>query len=310
MQWLKRILSALVVLVVIGVAAWTWLTARADFPDTSSYLIDLAALDALARSGDGELPIAVQHEQVASTGLPRGASFAGEGFEPLPDSHGAYRIAYADGSSVIVDAVFTEATMQQMPGEGKYDVRAFARVLDAIRAAERIVFTHEHLDHIQGVAALDDFVAVGPRLLLNREQFDNPDTADLLPTDLRQRIEPVDYETTLRIAPGVVLLRAPGHSPGSQMVYVQPQQGKPLLLIGDIAWHMDQIRNEHYRPRLVTLLLGEDRDAVLNQMRALKELMVSERVVVVSSHDLDDRSRLIAEGVLVDGFPSDQPAPK
>lgn len=303
MKWVKRILVALVVLVAVGIGAWTWLTARTDFPTTSSYRIDLAALDALARGGEGDLPVAVQHQEVANTGLPRAAVFAGDGFEPLPDSHGAYRIAYPDGSSVIVDAVFTETTMQQLPGAGKYDAAAFARVLDSIRAAKWVTFTHEHLDHIQGLTAVDDFAALAPRLVMNREQLENPQTADLLSAERRGLIKPVDYKDTLRIAPGVVLLRAPGHSPGSQMVYVQPQVGKPLLLIGDVAWHMDQIRREHYRPRLVTMLMGEDRDSVLNQLRALKDVLNDDRVVIVSSHDLEDRGRLVAAGVLRDGFP-------
>ena len=303
MKWLRRIAVILVGLGLLAFGAWKYLTAREAFPEVSHYRIDLDALDSLARGGEGDLPVVVQHEQVAVAGLPAAAVFAGESFDEWPMSHGSYRAVYPDGSSVVIDSAFREAALEQMPYGGTYDAAAFARVLGALRDAKAVVLTHEHFDHIAGLAAVEDFPSLAQRLVMNREQLENPQTADFLTAEQRARITPVDYAETLRVAPGVVLLRAPGHTPGSQIVYVRPQRGKALLLIGDVAWHLDQIRNEHYRPRLVTdYLLGEDRDAVLNQMRALKDLLDSERVAVVSSHDVDDRARLIAAGVIRDGF--------
>jgi len=61
-----------------------------------------------------------------------------------------------------------------------------------------------------------------------------------------------------------------------------------MLLIGDVAWYLDQILNEHYRPRLITdLILGEDREAVLHQMRALKDVMAGGRVAPCRGHVLN-----------------------
>jgi len=40
----------------------------------------------------------------------------------------------------------------------------------------------------------------------------------------------------------MALIKAPGHTPGSQMVYVALQSGKEVLLSGDVAWHMDGVR--------------------------------------------------------------------
>jgi len=307
MTWVKRIVLVLVVLIIVlgvaGAAAWSYLTVREPFPETSSYRIDLDALDALARDGGGELPIAVQHELVAIAGMPRAAVFAGESFDEHEMGHGAYRIKYADGRSVVVDAAFSESGMAGFPFEGRFDGRAFEKVQETMLGADVIVLTHEHFDHIAGIGEIDDAEALAPRLLMNPEQLASEEAALFMSDDLRSRVEGVDYETTMRVAPGIVLLRAAGHTAGSQIVYVRPQTGKALLLIGDVAWHLDQIRNEHYRPRLVTdLLLGEDREAVLHQMRALKDLLESEQVAVVSSHDLDDRRKLIDAGVLEDGF--------
>lgn len=307
MERLKRIVFVVVVSVLVLALgcwiAWSYLTSIEAFPETSSYRIDLDALDALARSGEGALPSAVQHELVALAGLPRAAVFAGESFDEQPMGHGSYRIVYPDGGSVLVDVAFDESGMDMFAYEGRYDARAFEKLKETMREADAIVLTHEHFDHIAGLASVDDAEAMAPRLVMNPEQLASDEAAQFMSDELRERVAAVDYEETMLLSPGVVLLRAPGHTQGSQIVYVRPQTGKALLLIGDVAWHLDQIRKEHYRPRLVTdLFLGEDRDAVLNQMRALQGLLDSDRVAVVSSHDLDDRRRLIDSGVLEDGF--------
>jgi len=307
MSWLKRIALALVVigfaLVVAGAAAWSYLTAREPFPESSTYRIDLDALEALAREGGGALPVAVQHELVAIAGMPRAAIFAGESFDTHDMGHGGYRILWADGRSVLVDTAFSEADMAMMPGEGRFDARAFEKLMETMREADAVVLTHEHFDHLAGLAQVDDVADFAPRLVMNPEQLASDEAQQFLSDELRAAVTPRDYADAMQLAPGVVLLRAPGHTKGSQIVYVLLEKGKALLLIGDVAWHLDQIRKEHYRPRLVTdLLLGEDREAVLNQMRALQVLLDSDRVAVVSSHDLDDRRRLIDAGVLEDGI--------
>ena len=62
---------------------------------------------------------------------------------------------------------------------------------------------------------------------------------------------------------------------------------------------MNQIRMLWYRPRLVTdLFIGEDRDAVLNQFRALYDLMERDPIQLVASHDVDQRQELLDAGAL------------
>jgi glyoxylase-like metal-dependent hydrolase (beta-lactamase superfamily II) len=101
----------------------------------------------------------------------------------------------------------------------------------------------------------------------------------------------------------VVLLPAPGHTPGSQIVYVRLRDGREALFLGDVAWNAEQIRKLHYRPRIVTFVLGEDRRQVLAQFRALHELAAAQpEVVQVVSHDARQRRELLASGLLVDGF--------
>ena len=117
-------------------------------------------------------------------------------------------------------------------------------------------------------------------------------------------LQPLVFERTKAIAPGIVLQKAPGHTPGELIIFVQTEDGREYLFIGDVAWHMDQLRKLHYRPRLVTqFFLHEDRAAVLNQFRALHDLMeANPNLAVVVSHDRDQRQQLLESGRLVDGL--------
>ena len=97
---------------------------------------------------------------------------------------------------------------------------------------------------------------------------------------------PFTYERAVAVAPGVVLLRAPGHTPGSQLVFIERQDGEEFLLLGDVAWHRENYEQVQERARLVTLLLGEDRDAVLAQLAALQKLSTAEpKLHIVPGHD-------------------------
>ena len=100
-----------------------------------------------------------------------------------------------------------------------------------------------------------------------------------------------------------MLLAAPGHTPGSQLVYVRREDGREALFLGDVAWDQDQITNLHYRPRIVTLLIGEDRAQVMDQLRALHDLAAAEPgLVQIVSHDVSQRSELLTSGVLIEGL--------
>ena len=85
--------------------------------------------------------------------------------------------------------------------------------------ATQIVITHEHMDHIGGLTTHADLARVLPKAKLTREQLSEPERS--LPARFPERAldgyQPLVYEQYHAIAPGVVLIKAPGHTPGSQM---------------------------------------------------------------------------------------------
>ena len=106
----------------------------------------------------------------------------------------------------------------------------------------------------------------------------------------------VDYERYLPVAPGMVLIKAAGHTPGSQMVYVALESGREYLLIGDASWHMDGVREVKGKD---APWVTEDQDAVLAQLEWLNGLSRSEPgLVIVASHDEEQHADLVGRGLL------------
>lgn len=294
-------LRGLVVLLALGFVGYRYLLGREPVPEQSGYALDLDEIRRLAASLPGERPSRVNHEQIAEAPLPRGAVFAGESLRtPHPMSHGAYQLVFPDGY-LVIDSGFDAAALRQMNAGATLDAEGHAAIQRALAGARTIVITHEHLDHLTGIARFAEPEQLVGRLLMTREQLANAKELDAIgfPDSLRNALTPLDYERYAAVAPGVVLVKAAGHTPGSQMVFAQLADGGEWLFLGDVAWHMDQIRKLWYRPRLVTdFFLHEDRDAVLAQFRALHELAATGTVQLIASHDVDQRRELVASGKL------------
>jgi glyoxylase-like metal-dependent hydrolase (beta-lactamase superfamily II) len=299
----------LIVLAVIGglaLAGGRYYLGRTAVPEQSDYVLDLGEIRRLASSIPGAAPTAVNHEQVAEASLPEGAVFATRSLRtPHPMTHGAYQVVYPDGF-ILIDSAFDADALHVMNPGVAFSTDAWAAIQRALAEAKQIVITHEHPDHIGGIARFAEPDKLVGRLVLNKEQLGNAPALSMVkfPDSLAKAVTPIAYERYYALAPGVVLVRAPGHTPGSQLVYVRLESGRELLFIGDVAWHMDQLKELWYRPRLVTdLFIHENRDQVLAEFRTLHDLAQREpALVLVVSHDVDERKDLIAKGVLGDHF--------
>ncbi|MCP5044127.1 MAG: MBL fold metallo-hydrolase [bacterium] len=293
------------VLAVAGGVFWSWATAREAVPETSDYTIDVDTLRRLARSLPGPPPLRLESELVAKSALPRAALFAGESFEPHTMVHQAFRLVYPS-DAIVIDPGFSADFLATMGSEHPYNEEGWVRIVAAVAAARSVWITHEHGDHLEGVARYPKPAELVDRLVLTREQLENTARLDEVdfPDALRDALDPLDYEGTHAVAPGLVLLKARGHTPGSQMFYVRLADDREFLLLGDVAWHLDQIRELHYRPRLVTnYFINEERALVLAQFRSLHELLQREPgLVLVPSHDAELRTALVESHAISERF--------
>ncbi len=262
------------------------------------YVIDVEALHRAAIAG-GALPERIEVEKVGDFAFPRNLVVAGEGFRMQPMVLLSHRVIWPDGS-LMIDVAMSPEAAKKMPGS-KMDGSAYERVQAAIQKANTIVFTHEHSDHINGIASAPDFAAIASKVRITREQLEGPKLErDAFPPGALGSLHPLDYDGVYALAPGVVLQKAPGHSAGSQLVYVELANGARFLFVGDIAWTHDNITEQVGRPRLVQFMLGEDRGAVAAEVRALAALARDVHVIV--AHDPVALAQDLRAGLYRQGF--------
>ncbi len=297
-RWLRITLIILVLLLMAGGGAYYWLVGDGNPPGTlEAYRLDLEAVRAKADELPGGKASDVRVEKVAAFNFPAVAAVGGDGWGITPMAAFSYQVVLPT-DTIIIDSAFTAAMGASLGAQ--IDDDAYARMEMAMAAATQIVVTHEHPDHIGGIIAYDDPQGIARALRLNKEQVESlPRYGLTWPAELSD-YAPIDYPDMLAIAPGVVLIRAPGHTPGSQMIYVKREDGREVLFIGDIGWTARNIETGKGRPRLVSqFILEEDRDAVFAELAWLKALHEAEPdLAIVPGHDLAAVDDLVASGAL------------
>ncbi|MEO6525001.1 MAG: hypothetical protein ABIP93_00085 [Gemmatimonadaceae bacterium] len=251
----------------------------------------------------GSAPLAIHVVSLNPFRLPLATLVEGGAAELVDAAMPVFQIRFPRGW-ITVDAALDR---ELVPKSTTFSDVQHASIQYALRDARLAVVTHEHDDHVAGVIRSPHLAAVQQHTLLTRAQVQSLRTTPnnpLLKLDsaTAARYVVIDYDPYLPIAPGVVLIKAAGHTPGSQMVYVRLASGAEIVLAGDVAWHTSGVVTQRQKPDSSTRDFGgEDRTAVAEELRWLKEL-TSSNVTVVISHDQAVIRRLIARGVLHDGF--------
>ncbi len=252
----------------------------------------------------GELADAINFAKVAESHRTYSAVIEDGSEDPFISARSAFQIVYPDGS-IMLDSGMDE-TVHRFYGFGRvepYWPDVNDTVQAALRRAQLIIITHEHGDHVAGVLRSDYRDELAPKTILTKDQVRTLSLAPqlpeitLTPAQARDYIV-VDYELILPVAPGVVLIKSPGHTHGHQMVYVQLAGGQEFLFIGDIGWSLDNITELKLRPAATIARVKEDPQALMHQMTWIKQVMDADGLIVVPSHDDRLLTRYAEEGLL------------
>ena len=292
----------LFVLALLG-AAGTYVLSPPRIPEHSSFELDLRELRRLASVHSGSLPRRVNVAVVAESTKPTAGVLGGVRFDKIVFVWTSFQVVAAD-RFIVIDAPPDEDFHREGHPSDRFSMEHYDAVQRAMLDAEVILVTHEHPDHIGGIARSPYLSRIADRLLLTTEQARNRSAMRpvAFPPDVVRSLRLLDYEQYYPLAPGVVLVRAPGHTTGSQLVYIQLENGAELLLVGDVAWHRTHLEEPRGRPRISSWLMAEDHEAVASQLRTLHELSEKSSVRVVISHDREQLASHIAQGTLGSGF--------
>ncbi len=285
------ILGALIVLAALG---YWMLISASSATKTADGVFDITDWRIQADRLDGDLPTEVRILEVGSDIVPSFIVQAGDFHGDTAMSFNVVEIVFPDYSIIVDGAVdlLTAELMLQSETEGLFNPAAYQQLIDALATADKVLITHEHPDHLIALVRHPEPEILAPRLLLSQPQIASLPTyavGELAPA--LKTVQPGLSGSVEAIAPGVVVVPAAGHSPGSQMIFIALDSGEEVLLLGDIVWAMSNIDDLKTRPVLTQYLIfdhSEDRKSIKRQVRALHDLRAAEPdLIMVPAHDRD-----------------------
>jgi len=291
--------------VVVAAAGLTW--AHVAIRRERAALPSFEAV--LAADSGADRPVAVSWLNTASQAMPR-AAVLDPGRDPHPRdpyvmSHPAFVLEWADGRKLLVDVGMTweGAAAFGKPLEwlaGAAPIAPLSSVAQRLGkergAVQGVIFTHLHTDHTGGITELCGRVGHPLRVFMTEAQEERPNfTTRPGLSAVRNagctRIERLSGGALMAVPgfPGVFVIAAGGHTPGSQIVLAQVQSEDGVhryAFTGDIVNNIDGINANIPKPSLYRLLVVPEDNARQDLLRRfLRELRDGRGFTLLVSHD-------------------------
>jgi N-acyl homoserine lactone hydrolase len=161
------------------------------------------------------------------------------------------------------------------------------------KSLRAILLTHSHWDHVSG---LPDFPGVPVWLTPQEYEFVRKSG----PMDFCKLLTGIRYEEYgFEGGPylgfpqshdvygdgSIVVVPAPGHTPGSVIIFVTLHNGTRYALVGDLVYQMEGITLREERSWLVRTM-GADEDAAGNRENLLRVIALKERLPDLPAHEM------------------------
>ena len=263
---------------------------------------DLAIIRRMATVLPGALPLAVNGVRIAASIRPKKFVIAGGDDSPVTMPRTAFQVVYPD-CTVMLDSGFDKATHDSFSPDKPepFFPEQFVKLERALNAARLIVLTHHHADHVGGVVTASNFATLAGKTVITMDVADclmnTPHRPHLKLTQAAiEKFIVLDYPKYYPVAPGMVLIRSPGHSTDSQMVYLRLQSGREILHSVDSAWNRENVLQVKGK---AAPWVKEDVPAVIGQLRWLKKVHETEHnLTVLITHDDDLFAHVTTSGIV------------
>ena len=265
---------------------------------------DLATIRAMSTVLPGALPLRVNGVRVAASVRPRKFVIEGGDETPVTMPRTAFQVVYSD-CTLMIDSGLDKATHDSFSPDKPepYFPEAFAKLQRALDKARLIVLTHFHADHVAGVVCAPNFQQLARKTIITGETaaclMNTPHRPHLRlsQTQVEEFIR-LDYPRYCPVAPGIVLIKSPGHSVDSQMIFIRLQSGKEILHSVDSGWVLDNILQVKGK---AAPWVKEDVPAIIGQLRWLKQVYDGEKnITILVTHDDALFERITHAGIVGD----------
>jgi glyoxylase-like metal-dependent hydrolase (beta-lactamase superfamily II) len=163
-----------------------------------------------------------------------------------------------------------------------------------LRALRGILLTHAHWDHVSGVADFPDVPVMLPPA--ERDFIDTGGGASVIARNISSDYELYDFEGGPYLGfprshdvygdGSLVSVPAPGHTPGSVIIFMTLPDNRRFAFVGDLVWQLEGITEREERPWFSRLRVQEDSAPVRDNL--LRMSAVAERfpeIILAPSHD-------------------------
>ena len=289
-----------------------YLFKKNEIPKISDFKIDLGELRELVDTEKDRLPVRLNSLIVAEGEIPDWIVVAGGASKGFPISFTSFQVVY-DDKTLIIECPFDKALYDKfcryklLGIKGRYFNEENYEIMQrAMLESEYIVATHEHWDHVGGIAQSPHVGELVNKTLLTTEQVHGHTIKKAeFPQGTFDDYTPLEYDQYHVLAPGMVLIKAPGHSVGSQMIFIHLRDGEEFLFIGDVGWNMINIERLTNHSRMGMLLRYENGEQLGHQIRWLHEYIYDnpeEEIHLMTSHDPSQIEDYTRNGLIGDKF--------